>query len=105
MQLDSEIISLVKEYIIVPVIAAASWGWKVTHERIDAAKDHADKHNENMRHYVDKEVATVVTEVTRQRDISEKIFDKMEQSEQRATSRHLELLKTFHDGLASKADK
>ena len=90
--------SFVKDYVLVPIAGVAAWGWAFTHKKIDdnhkTAKDHTDK-----------EVEKVTQEVTRQRDISAKLFDKLDDMSERATTRHLELLQTIHSGLAGKADK
>lgn len=86
-------------------MGAAAWGWTVTHKRIDSAKDHTEGRHLELKAYVDKEVSSVSQEVMRQRDVSAKLFDKLEDMSERATTRHLELLQTIHTGLSGKADK
>lgn len=105
MVVDDSVLGIIKDYIWGPIMGLAAWGWNVTHKRIDSAKSHTDDRHSELRAYVDKEVSSVSQEVTRQRDISAKLFDKLEDMSERATTRHLELLQTIHSGLAGKADK
>lgn len=103
--MDDSVLGFVKDYIWGPVMGAAAWGWTVTHKRIDSAKSHADANHRDLKAYIDKEVVGLTMEVGRQRDVSAKIFDKLEDMGKRSEDRHLELLNTLHSGLAGKADK
>ena len=118
--MDDAIMNFVKDYVWVPTMGLISWGWAYTHKKIEDnhkdVKELITDHHTDAKKHTDKEVTALASEVTRQRDVSAKLFDKLEDSDRRATQRHLELLKsnadsqreimqTIHSGLAGKADK
>lgn len=75
-------------------IGLVGWAWK-----------HFDKRFGDLRDYVDEQDTEIKNEVNRQRDVSAKIFDKLEEHGKRSEERHLQLLTALHEGLAKKADK
>ena len=75
--------------------------WGMLHKRIDKVEASAMAHTDELRKDHDK----LGAEVSRQRDVSSKIFDKLEAMSKESGDRHVSLLTALHVGLASKADK
>lgn len=97
MNVDSNITSMidfVKDWIWGPLLGVLAWGWS-----------HLSKRSDDLKKYTDTQVSEVRTEVNRQREISAKIFDKLETHAQRSDDRHFEAIKYLHEGLAKKVDK
>ena len=80
------------------VIAAVGAVWHFLNRRIDKVAQEAKAHTDDA-------VGTVSEEVTRQRDVAAKIFDKLEDMRTESAERHERLLIAIHTGLAGKADK
>lgn len=92
--MDDSVMHVVKEWLWGPLLGLIAWAWAHLNGRVDTLKE-----------YTDTEVGEVRTEVTRQRDISAKIFDKLEEHGRRSDDRHFEIMKTLHEGLSRKVDK
>lgn len=84
---DTSVLKAVLDYAWAIVGALVGVVWKSTNEKIDTVK------------------TELTTEVNRQRDVSAKIFDKLEDMREDANEKHLELLRALHEGLARKQDK
>lgn len=91
---DNELFVFIKEWLWAPIMGLIAWGWNHHTKRVD-----------DLRDYVDDEVDDIKGEVNRQRDVSAKIFDKLEEHSKQSAERHIELLTVIHTGLAKKADK
>lgn len=114
--IDNEIMELILKFIFAPILALIGWAWKHQEDGRKELKKHVDEqdaiiraHAEHqdsiLRAEVEKAHTILNGEVNRQRDISAKIFDKLEDMTKRSTDRHLELLQALHTGLSQKADK
>lgn len=121
--MSAEALLIVKEFIWAPLIGLIGWGWHHVNKRIDDSdakisqsyskmerceadmRIHADDRHSQSMAYIDKRYFEVDTEMGRQRDVSAKIFDKLENMQKRGEDRHLELLHALHEGLSKKADK
>lgn len=99
------VLGFIKSYAWGPLMALIGWGWADIQNRFESLKSHVDKQDEALKVYIDKEHTDLKSEVNRQRDVSAKIFDKLEDMTKRSEDRHVELLNIFHQGLAGKADK
>jgi hypothetical protein len=75
--------------------------WGMLHKRIDKVEASAMTHTDELR----KEHEKLGQEVNRQRDVSSKIFDKLEAMSKESADRHVSLLTALHVGLAGKVDK
>lgn len=84
---DASLLKAVLDYAWAIVGGLVGVVWKSTNEKIDTVK------------------TELTTEVNRQRDVSAKIFDKLEDMREDANEKHLELLRALHEGLARKQDK
>lgn len=141
MVVDDSVIEVLKWAGAALVIPAAGWFWRKhekeheaidkTHEAIwaktdrletgmltassglnDRIMEHIDVQVRETRSFVINEDTKIIAEVSRQRDITAKIFDKLEEVNRRNDDRHAEtmgaihnLAMAMHDGLARKADK
>ena len=121
--MSAEALFIVKEFIWAPLIGLIGWGWHHVNKRIDDSdskinqnsqkmerceadmRTHADERHSQTMIYVDKRSFELNMEIDRQRDVSAKIFDKLENMQKRGEDRHLELLHALHEGLSKKADK
>lgn len=114
--MSAEALFIVKEFIWAPLIGLIGWGWHHVNKRSDDLSSRIDKSEADMRvhiedkysqsiGYIDKRAFELNTEIDRQRDVSAKIFDKLESMQKRGEDRHLELLHALHEGLSKKADK
>ena len=91
---ETDVFTFIKDWLWGPLLALVAWAWSHLNKRIDSVQAQADASDTDIR-----------AEVNRQRDVSAKIFDKLEAMQLRSEDRHNELLKTIHNGLAGKADK
>lgn len=95
---DATILTFIKEWVWAPLLGLIAWAWTFLNGRITnvelATKAHADER-----------VRTLGLEVIRQRDVSAKIFDKLEEMQKESAARHERLLMALHEGLEGKADK
>ena len=91
---DDSFLSFVKDWIFAPLMALISWAWVHLNKRIDDVQNHANTEDNSIR-----------IEVSRQRDVLAKIFDKLEEMRKEATQQHSALLTALYTGLAGKADK
>jgi hypothetical protein len=91
---DYTLLNFIKEWLWAPTLALIGWAWHFHTKRVD-----------DLRLYVDKQDDEISSEVSRQRDVSAKIFDKLEEHARRSEDRHVEVLKALHRGLDGKADK
>lgn len=95
---DATILTFIKDWVWAPLLGLVAWAWAFLNGRITsvelATKAHADER-----------VSTLGLEVTRQRDVSAKIFDKLEEMQKESADRHERLLMALHEGLEGKADK
>jgi hypothetical protein len=105
MTADDSILGFIKNWLWAPLLGLISWAWT-----------HLNNKTVELRKYVDEQDTFIRNEVTRQRDVSAKIFDKMEETNRnftnimesytrRSEDRHIELLTAMHTGLAGKMDK
>lgn len=141
MAVDDSLVELVKWIVTVVLIPVLIWFWRKheqeheaidkTHEALwaktdkleigmltassglnDRIMEHIDTQVRDTREFVVAEDNKIIIEVTRQRDITAKIFDKLEENNRRSEDRHTEqmtaihnLAMAMHEGLAKKADK
>ena len=121
--MPAETFIFIKEFVWAPLIGLIGWGWHHVNKRIDDSESKISQHDHKMkrceagmrmhaedRHsqtmiYIDKRSYELNTEIDRQRDVSAKIFDKLEMMQKRGEDRHLELLHALHQGLSTKVDK
>jgi len=114
--MSAETVIFIKEFIWAPLLALIGWAWHHVNKRGDdlaaeLKKSEADmrlhvddRHMQSMV-YIDKRTLEMNIEIDRQRDVSAKIFDKLEVMQRRGEDRHTELLNAFHEGLSKKVDK
>ena len=87
-------------------IGAGLWAlWAFLNKRIDKVAADAKAHTDESMATARAALHAVDMEVTRQRDVSAKIFDKLEDMSRESADRHERLLVALHTGLAGKADK
>lgn len=86
------------DWIWTAVVAGVAAVWHFLNRRIDTVAVEAKAHTDAV-------VKALDDEVTRQRDVSAKIFDKLEDIRTESAERHERLLIAIHTGLAGKADK
>ncbi len=91
---DDVVITFIRDWLWAPLLALVAWAW-----------DHHTKRVDKLHKYVDDQCEKINSEVLRQRDVSGKIFEKLEEHGLRSEKRHIELLKALHDGLDKKMDK
>jgi hypothetical protein len=91
---DPTFLAKALEYAWAGVLALVGVVWRMLHSQLDT-----------MRGHQQAMIQANTNEIDRQRDNIAKIFDKIQALAERAEQRHLELLKTIHDGLNQKADK
>ncbi len=112
----AETILFIKDFVWAPLLGLVGWGWHHVNKRSDDLASRLEKQEEDMRLHIDERHTQAVAhadqrmyelkiEVDRQRDVSAKIFDKLEVMQKRGEDRHLELLNALHHGLSTKADK
>lgn len=87
------------------LVPAALYLWKHLAEKHKALKEETVSHVTNLRIDHDRRLGDITLELNRQRDISAKIFDKLEDMSKESADRHERLLNALHVGLNSKADK
>lgn len=141
MVVDDSVVEVIKWMAAAVVIPAAGWFWRKheqehteinkTHKAIWAKTDkleagmltassglnnrimeHIDVQVKDTKAFVMAEDSKIIAEVTRQRDVSAKIFDILAENNRRSEDRHSEtmgaihnLAMTMHESLAKKADK
>lgn len=86
------------DWIWTGLLAGMAAVWHFLNKRIDKVAEDAKAHTDDAIKSLDEEV-------TRQRDIAAKIFDKLEDMRTESAERHERLLVAIHTGLAGKADK
>lgn len=79
--------------------------WGMLHKRIDKVEALSMAHTNELRAEHEKRIAGIGSEVDRQRDVSAKIFDKLDAMSKESADRHMSLLTALHQGLSGKADK
>lgn len=105
MTVDDSIVAFVKDWIWGPIMGLIGWGWNDIGKRFHVLEKKLAEAHRDAKDHTNKEVEKISEEVTRQRDVAAKIFDKLEDMQRRSEDRHHELLKTIHEGLAGKVDK
>ena len=141
MVVDDSVIEVGKWVVGVVVVPALAWFWrkheqehdsiKRTHKAIWAKTDkleegmltassglndrlveHIDVQVRDTKAFVVAEDNKIIAEVTRQRDVSAKIFDQLAENNRRSEDRHNEtmgaihnLAMAMHEGLAKKVDR
>ena len=114
--MPAETFIFIKEFVWAPLIGLIGWGWHHVNKRNDDLSSRLDKNEVDMRMhtddrysqslaYTDRRSAEMNMEIDRQRDVSAKIFDKLEVMQRRGEDRHTELLNALHHGLSTKVDK
>ena len=101
MNLPDEVGMKVIDWLWVAITGMIGVIWGMLHKRIDKVEASAMTHTDELRKEHDK----LGMEVNRQRDVSAKIFDKLEAMSKESADRHVSLLTALHVGLAGKADK
>ncbi|MGZ5799235.1 MAG: hypothetical protein ACXWJZ_01220 [Burkholderiaceae bacterium] len=102
---DESIFHFIKDWLWAPLLAFIAWGWNFHMKMVDDLKTYVDKQDDDQRKYVDEQDTEIKFEVNRQRDVSAKIFDKLDDHARRSEDRHHEILKALHEGLSRKVDK
>ena len=92
--MNPEIMGFVKDFLWAPMLALFAWAFNHHTKRVD-----------ELRVYVDDKDASITKEVNRQRDVSAKIFEKLEEHARRSEDRHVEIITALHVGLSKKADR
>jgi len=98
MNVPDDTVFKIVDWIWTAVVAGVVAVWHFLNRRIDKVAEEAKSHT-------DSAVKELDNEVTRQRDISAKIFDKLEDMRTESAERHERLLVAIHTGLAGKVDK
>lgn len=86
------------DWVWTAVVAGVAAVWHFLNKRIDTVAVEAKAHTDAL-------VGSLGGEVARQRDISSKIFDKLEDMRTESAQRHERLLIAIHTGLDGKVDK
>jgi hypothetical protein len=92
--IDSSILKTVIDWAWTGVVALGGLVWKNQNDRLDSVRAELRAHK-----------LETDTDIRHQRDISAKIFDKLDDLKDDANNKHLELLNALHAGLARKVDK
>lgn len=87
------------------LLPAAFYLWKHLADKHKELKEETLLHVSNLRIDTERRIGEVILEVNRQRDISAKIFDKLEDMSKESADRHERLLNALHLGLNGKVDK
>lgn len=87
------------------VSGAGYFLWKLLTKRHEDLEAKTVKDIGELREAHAARLASLDQEIMRQRDVSAKIFDKLESMSKESADRHERLLTALHSGLAGKADK
>jgi len=87
------------------VLKILDFAWAVVLALVGVVWKQQSRKIEEMQLAHDKDIREVSSEVTRQRDVSAKIFDRLEEHARRSEDRHMEVVRLIHEGLAHKVDK
>ena len=109
---DGSIATFINEWLWAPLLGLISWAWSHHSKRVDDLRKESKKHVDELRAHVDLQDNGIREEVNRQRDVSGKLFDKLDEHARRSEERHIELLNrqqdmlsALHEGLSRKEDK
>lgn len=79
--------------------------WRLLTKRHEELRTETMKHIDELKEAQAIKMTSMDSEITRQRDVSAKIFDKLESMSKESADRHERLLTALHNGLAGKVDK
>lgn len=99
------LLTFIKDWLWAPFLAGLAWAWTFINGRITNVEAAAKAHGEAAKRHADERFSVLNIEVTRQRDVSAKIFDTLTEMRKESAERHERLLIALHEGLESKADK
>lgn len=121
--MDDNVFNFIKDWLWAPLLGLVAWAWNHNKEAHDEIYRYVDKRNKELQSHIDAEDTKLNTEITRQRDVSAKLFEKVEELRKdtnlalsdhakRSEERHSEVLgvlremtNAFHVALSQKADK
>ena len=82
------------DWLYAAVAGLIAWAWKEQGAKVESLRKEHESKFDNFH-----------LELNRQRDVSAKIFDKLEEHARRSEERHIEMIQIMHEGLARKVDK
>lgn len=95
----------VLDHVWLGLTALMTFVWRVLNGKIETVEKIGKERIDMLASDTKKRMDEIAAETTRNREISAKIFDKLDEMRRDSESRHERLIVAIHTGLAGKADK
>lgn len=102
---EGSVVDFLLKYAAGPLLALLGYMWKKQEDSVKVLDQVHKDRIEALRKDHGEKIEAISRETDRNRDVSAKIFDKLDSMSKESAERHVALLTVVHNGLAGKADK